>query len=302
MTKPQGQLAKVNGHNIHIRKMGDGSKTIVLLPGWNVPLPSVEFAPLMRELSKKYTVCTIELFGYGHSDGIDTPRTNENYMEEIRQTLSLAGLKPPYILMPYSCSGLYCEYYATKHPEEVEALILLDCTSSGEEMDALTKEDLKELNQVADEYNEAVIELEGITFDDFEYEMRSESPEEYQMYLDLGFTKEEIFETSTVPNDMDTLMLQYIALPDNVKELMAMDNHLADDIPVLLFSSENKDEELDHDEQLELDNYLEEYRSGHLAKLGGKARLVVIKGSDHSDIYYHHEIISKEIDDFLNFD
>ncbi|MCL2674753.1 MAG: alpha/beta hydrolase, partial [Defluviitaleaceae bacterium] len=79
MVVPHGKLVKVNGKNMHIRQMGKGEKTIVLLPGYGVPLPTVEFAPLMRELAKKYTVCTVELAGYGHSEGTDTPRTNENY-------------------------------------------------------------------------------------------------------------------------------------------------------------------------------------------------------------------------------
>ena len=99
-------MVKVNGKNMHVRQMGMGEKIIVLLPGWNVPLPSVEFAPLMRELAKKYTVCAVEYFGYGHSDSTDSPHTNENYTQAIREVLALAGLKPPYVLMPYSCSGV----------------------------------------------------------------------------------------------------------------------------------------------------------------------------------------------------
>lgn len=34
---------------------------------------------------------------------------NENYMEEIRTALSMAGMKPPYVLMPHSVSGVYSE-------------------------------------------------------------------------------------------------------------------------------------------------------------------------------------------------
>jgi pimeloyl-ACP methyl ester carboxylesterase len=32
--------------------------------------------------------------------------------------------------MPHSSSGIYCEYFAAKHPEEVAAIIMLDTTSS----------------------------------------------------------------------------------------------------------------------------------------------------------------------------
>ena len=303
MTKPQGQIVKVNGQNMHIRTMGCGYRTIVLLPGWNIPLPSVEFAPLMRALSEKYTMCTVELFGYGHSDGTDTPRTNENIAEEIRKALLLVGLKPPYVLMPYSCSGMYSEYYAIKYPQEVEALILLDCMSTGEEMSELTEEDLEELQQIADEYYEIIVELEGASFKDFESDISSgvmgpEELEELEFYLQCGYTKEEIFETSTLPNHMETLVAQYKALPANVHELFSTNTKLAETIPVLMMNAEiGYGCEGDEIEESRVE--LAKAREIHRDKLGSKAKIVVIDGSHHGDIYYHIDEIVQEIDGFL---
>lgn len=127
---PYGQIVEVNKQKMHVYSMGDSEKTIVLLPGFGISLPSADFGPLMRELSKKYTVVCIEYFGIGFSDRTETPRTNENYMKEIRTALSLAGFKAPYVLMPHSASGIYSEYYAAKYPEEVSAIIMLDTTST----------------------------------------------------------------------------------------------------------------------------------------------------------------------------
>jgi len=127
---PYGQMVEVNGKKMHVYAVGSGDKTIVLLPGFGVALPSADFGPLMRELSKEYTVVCVEYFGTGFSDQVDSPRTNENLTEEIRTALSLAGYKPPYILMPHSVSGVYSEYYAAKYPEEVSAIIMLDTTST----------------------------------------------------------------------------------------------------------------------------------------------------------------------------
>ncbi|MCL2570754.1 MAG: alpha/beta hydrolase [Firmicutes bacterium] len=129
----QGQLVEIQGKNMHVKHMGRGEKTIVLVPGWDTSLskygpalPTADFAPLMRDLSQDNKVCIVEFFGYGLSDKINRPHTNENYVQEIREVLKLMGLKPPYILMPYSCSGVYCEHYAATYPSEIEALILLD--------------------------------------------------------------------------------------------------------------------------------------------------------------------------------
>ncbi|PKN99330.1 MAG: alpha/beta hydrolase [Chloroflexi bacterium HGW-Chloroflexi-4] len=127
---PYGQMVEVNGHKMHVYSMGSGEKTIVLLPGSGISLPSADFGPLMRELSKEYTVVCLEYFGIGFSKQTDAPRTNENYTEEIRLALSQAGYEAPYILMPHSASGVYSEYYAAKYPEEISAIIMLDTTST----------------------------------------------------------------------------------------------------------------------------------------------------------------------------
>ncbi len=135
--EPDGQMVDVNGHKMHVYAMGNGEKTIVLLPGLGTALPSADFGPLMRALSDQYTVVSLDYFGVGFSDQVDTPRTNTNYTEEIRAALEVAGYQPPYILMPHSVSGIYSEYYAAQYPDEVEALILLDTTTTA--VEELTK-------------------------------------------------------------------------------------------------------------------------------------------------------------------
>lgn len=69
------------------------------------------------------------------------PRTCKNYVEEIRTALSQAGFEAPYVLMPHSISSVYSEYYASKYPEEVEAVISLDGTPTViyEEMPSFVK-------------------------------------------------------------------------------------------------------------------------------------------------------------------
>jgi len=140
--KPYGKLVNVDDGQMHVYSMGNGEKTIVLLPGMGVSLPSAEFAPLMRKLSEKYTVVCVEYFGVGFSSETTKPRTCENYVEETRTALGQAGLKAPYVLMPHSISGIYSEYYAAMYPDEVEAVISLDGTSTaylGEEMPSFVK-------------------------------------------------------------------------------------------------------------------------------------------------------------------
>lgn len=126
--QPYGQLVEVEGKMMHVRSMGNGPDTIVLLPGMGVALPSADFAPLMRALAAKHTVVTVEYFGTGFSQTTDRPRTSRNYVQEIRAALAKAGYAAPYVLIPHSISGVYAEYYASTYPEEVKAIISLDGT------------------------------------------------------------------------------------------------------------------------------------------------------------------------------
>ena len=128
--KPYGSLVDVDDGQMHYYSMGKGEKTIVLLPGMGVSLPSAEFGPLMRKLGEKYSVVCVEYFGVGFSSQTSKPRTCENYIEETRTILDRAGFKAPYVLMPHSISSVFSEYYATKYPKEVEAIISLDGTST----------------------------------------------------------------------------------------------------------------------------------------------------------------------------
>ena len=143
--KPYGTLVDVYDGQMHVYSIGSGEKTLVLLPGMGVSLPSAEFGPLMRKLSEEYTVVCVEYFGVGFSSETSRPRNTENYVEEIRTALNKAGFQAPYILMPHSISSVYSEYYAAKYPEEVQAVISLDGTSSAyyEETPAFVKPLLK---------------------------------------------------------------------------------------------------------------------------------------------------------------
>jgi len=127
---PVGQLIAVEDGLMHVSSMGEGKETIVLLPGMGIGLPSVDFAPLMRKLSEKYTVVVVEYFGVGFSSTTSIPRTSAQYVEEIRSALSNAGFNGPYVLMPHSISSVFSEYYASLYPDEIKAIISLDGTST----------------------------------------------------------------------------------------------------------------------------------------------------------------------------
>lgn len=123
-----GEMVNVGGRQIHVYTQGEGDNTIVLTPGLGTTAPVLDFEPLIDELAKTNKVVVIEPFGYGWSDLTDDERTVENITEELRAALSAADIKAPYVLMPHSISGIYATYYANTYPQEVKAIIGIDCT------------------------------------------------------------------------------------------------------------------------------------------------------------------------------
>lgn len=121
-----GTDVNIDGKHIRVAVAGEGDKTIVLLSGMGTASPIIDFKPLADKLSKENKVVTIEYAGYGLSDDSNEERTSEAIVEEIRATLKQLEIKPPYILMPHSISGIYSLAYAANYPAEVAAIIGID--------------------------------------------------------------------------------------------------------------------------------------------------------------------------------
>jgi len=126
-----GEKVNVNGYKMAYSVVGDNNDIpIVLLPGLNLNSPILTFKPLAETLSKNFKVITLEPFGYGISDEVDTDRSMENIISEIHTAVHKIGLDKFY-LMGHSLGGLYSLGYANKYPEDLLGFIGVDNTPSG---------------------------------------------------------------------------------------------------------------------------------------------------------------------------
>jgi len=126
LVKPLGQMVSVNGHNMSVYTEGQGDTTLVFLAGGGTASPILDFKSLYSRLSDQYRIAVPERIGYGFSEVADVPRDLDTVLEEDRQALLLAGLKPPYVLVPHSITGLESVYWAQKYPNEVSAIVGID--------------------------------------------------------------------------------------------------------------------------------------------------------------------------------
>lgn len=279
--KPYGQLVAVDDGQMHIYSMGNGEKTIVLLPGMGVSLPSAEFSPLMCKLSGTYTVVCVEYFGAGFSSVTSKPRTCENYVEETRAALSSAGFKAPYVLMPHSISSIYSEYYAAKYPKEVEAVISLDGTSTafyGGEMPAF----VKSLLSIA-KFQQAI----GTT------SVLAPLTTNKRYLLSNGYTEKEIKDMITFAGFSvnDTVLDQMVNVPAFVKQ--TMDLSFPKFIPYFKVISRKTYET--PNKQIKMTP--QEYQYKHLERIGEHAKYEILEGNHF--IYANNSERITEIADCL---
>lgn len=112
---------------MNVYAIGEGAKTIVVLPGFGSQSPVIQYKTIAEGLKDEYKVVIIEYFGYGYSMSMkDHPRTNENIAAEIKKSLESYGITGPYILMPHSHSAIYAMYFQQAYPELVQGIVSID--------------------------------------------------------------------------------------------------------------------------------------------------------------------------------
>ncbi|MBQ8177412.1 MAG: alpha/beta hydrolase [Oscillospiraceae bacterium] len=121
-----GQIVEVSGHNMNVYAEGDGEHTLVFLAPAGDTSPALTFKPLYSKLNGEYETVVIEKFGYGMSDVVDSDRDYLTMVNECREALSKADVEAPYILCPFSKSGIDALIWAQEYPDEVEAIISID--------------------------------------------------------------------------------------------------------------------------------------------------------------------------------
>lgn len=280
--KPYGEMVKVYDGQMHVYKMGSGKETIILLPGMGVALPSADFGPLMRQLSKKYTVVCVEYFGVGFSSQTKRSRTCENYVEEIRTALKNARIEPPYVFMPHSISSVYSEYYASKYPHEVQAIISLDGTSTayiGEDMPGF----VKSLLGVAKTQQDV-----GFT------SLVAPIAANKNQLLSYGYTEKEISDLITYAGfSVNNNTLEQMA---NTTEFIKAANSLRYPDTVPYFKIISKQTYETKNSQIKVSP--EEYQREHLARVGADKSYEIMEGSHF--IYLNNvKQISEVTDEFL---
>ncbi len=121
---PPGQRIKLNGHRLHLHVMGQGPVTVIFEAG--ATGCSLDWSLVQREVAQFARVCTYDRAGYGWSDPGPRPRTSAQIVAELRTLLHRASVPGPYVLVGHSDGGYHVRLFASRYPDEVAGLVLVD--------------------------------------------------------------------------------------------------------------------------------------------------------------------------------
>jgi pimeloyl-ACP methyl ester carboxylesterase len=123
-TPPPGQLVDVGGYRLHLVCRGEGSPAVVLDAGlsdsWAV------WTKVQPAVARTTRVCSYDRAGIGYSDPGPLPRTSSRIVEELHVLLRNGGVPGPYVLVGHSFGGYDVRLFASRYPNEVAGLVLVD--------------------------------------------------------------------------------------------------------------------------------------------------------------------------------
>lgn len=122
-------LSQASEQHVTYRVLGSGKPVVVLLSGLGFGMET--FAGVADEIAKSATVVVYDRAGYGGSGPAVGRRDAAAAERELSALLERTGIAGPYVLAGHSLGGLFAEYFAAKHPDQVAALILEESRPAG---------------------------------------------------------------------------------------------------------------------------------------------------------------------------
>lgn len=120
------EMVRIDNGQMHIRCTGAGDTTVVLIAGWDAGDGSWD--AIEPTVSQQARICSYAKFGTGSSDAASTTQTFATQADDVHALLVAIDEPGPYVILGHSFGGSIAVTFASKHPDEVTGLILLDAS------------------------------------------------------------------------------------------------------------------------------------------------------------------------------
>jgi len=124
--QPLGRLVDVGGYRVHLYCVGSGSPTVVITGAGY----SFDWSLVQPEVAKFTRVCAYDHSGIAWSDPGPADSCSLR-IGEIHAALRTAEIKGPYVLVGHSLGALVSRLYASKRPDEVAGMVIVDHATAG---------------------------------------------------------------------------------------------------------------------------------------------------------------------------
>lgn len=124
------QRVDIGGRKINLYCAGQGAITVI----FDAPAGDAGWVwfKVQPEVAQHTRACVYDRAGFGFSDPGQRPNTSENAAEDLHKALSVAAIKPPYLLVGNSLGGSNVQVFTYRHPAEVKGLVLVEPQSEDE--------------------------------------------------------------------------------------------------------------------------------------------------------------------------
>ena len=120
------ELVRIDSGQMHLRCTGAGDTTVVLIAGWDGG--DGAWDAVAPSVSQHARVCSYAKFGTGSSDAAPTVQTFASQADDLHALLAAAHEPGPYVVLGHSFGGAAAVTFASKYPDEVTGLLLLDAS------------------------------------------------------------------------------------------------------------------------------------------------------------------------------
>ncbi|MBY0598063.1 alpha/beta fold hydrolase [Bacillus bingmayongensis] len=121
-----GKMQDIGGIRLYYEFFERQNENITVVFESGYGFPSDYWKPIKDEISKFAQFLIYDRAGLGESEKDDRPKDSKQSVENLRNLLQNANIKPPYMFVGHSIGGANVRLYASTYPEEVAAVILLD--------------------------------------------------------------------------------------------------------------------------------------------------------------------------------
>lgn len=121
---PRGQLYTINGHQMHLVCVGEGSPTVILQAGGAAE--SLWWYWVQHQLAEHTRACAFDRPGHGWSESAAGLRDGLTIDAELHALLQQADIPAPYVMVGHSLGAIWTRTYAAQYPADMAGIVLVD--------------------------------------------------------------------------------------------------------------------------------------------------------------------------------